>query len=74
MQFRKLKEQKILCSYLKQNVGWLCVDVQGFQKKCNVGCWLYRFFFEMEFVLDKNFFMPRLERHAIIDRIIQKYR
>ena len=70
MQFFKLKEQKIIYNYLKQDVGWLHADPLGFQKKCNVGCWLHRFLLELE----ENNFFPRIECHTIINRVTKKYK
>ena len=67
-------KQQILYSYLKQNVGWLCPDLHGFQKKCIIGCWLHHFFFELEFVVEKNSFLSCLERDATVNWIIWKYK
>ena len=53
MQLFKLKEQKILYNYLKQNVGWLCLDPLV-KKKCNVGWWLHRFLFSNSNLLLKK--------------------
>ena len=71
MKFFKIKEQQILYKYLKQNVGWLCPDPHGFQRKCYVGYWLHRFLFEMKFVTEENTFLSRVELHAIVNSIIK---
>lgn len=69
MQFFKLKEQKIIYNYLKQDVGWLHADPLGFQKKCNVGCWLHRFLLELE----ENNFLPRIVTKKVTKKYKQKY-
>ena len=56
MQLFKLKEQKILYNYLKQNVGWLCLDPLV-KKKMQCGMVVASFFvFEFKFIVEeKNF-------------------
>ena len=71
MKFLTTKQQKILYSFLKEHVGWLCPH--SFQKKCIVDCWLHCFYFELEFAFEKNSFLSGVERQGIANRIIRKY-
>ena len=52
MKTLKIKEQVIFFSYLKKNMGWLCLDWPGkcLQKKCSiktVGCTAFFFLTQM---------------------------
>ena len=70
----KISEQKILYGYLKQNVGWLCFDYQGFLKNVTFGAGCTNFFFKLEFVMEKNSFLSFVKCHAIVNRIVKKYK
>ena len=37
MKFLNIREQKILFEYLKQNMGWFCLENNSFQKNANKG-------------------------------------
>lgn len=42
--------------YLKENVDWLCLAQEPFQKICAEQCCFHRMFFELEFVENCVFF------------------
>lgn len=42
--------------YLKENVNWLCLAQEPFQKICVERCCFHRMFFELEFVENCVFF------------------
>ena len=42
--------------YLKENVNWLCLAQEPFQKICAERCCFHRMFFELEFVENCVFF------------------
>ena len=73
MKFLNIREQKILFEYLKQNMGWFCLENNSFQKKCKQRCWLHCFFGELDFVSQNNY-MSSMEQHTFFDRMIKKYR
>lgn len=44
-----------------------------FSKSCRASCWFHQFFWEMEFAVEGNKFLSRLERHTFVNRLIKKY-
>ena len=73
MKFLNIREQKLLFEYLKENMGWFCLENNSFQKNYKQRCWLHCLFWELDFVSQSNY-MSRMEQHAFFDRIIKKYR
>ena len=48
-------KKDILIFHLKRNAGWLCPLIDSYQRKCAVGCWTHKFFFEVENIENCNF-------------------
>ena len=72
-QFQKIHEQKILYQYWKQNVGWLCLKRNSFQKKKWHGVLVAPIFsLSWKSCWKKN--LSHVERHAIAGCIVKKYK
>ena len=68
---RSTFEKNILIFHLKKNAGWICPLVNSYQKKCEIGCWVHKFEFEIERIQSSHFF-PYLKKTELVDRVIKK--
>ena len=80
MKFYSSFEKRMLYVYLKKNVGWLCMELHSSKKikkkkkKCTSKCWFQWFFWELHWVIEGNNFLSRVECHAFVNRLINKYK
>ena len=59
MKFFRIREQKIVFKYFKQNVRWLCLENNSFKKNAKkvAGCTIFCFFRELDFVCQNNYML-----------------
>ena len=55
----------------EKNTGWICPLVNSYQKKCEIGCWVHKFEFEIASIQSSHFF-SYLKKTKLVDRAIKK--
>ena len=73
MKFLSTFEKQILCEYFLKNIEYLCLEPHTFQKKCWSKSWVYKFFWELHFLIEESKSLSREASDAIAARIIKKY-
>ena len=66
-------QERSLFNYLRQNVGWISLDIDSFRgEECPSWCWLHQFSWEYQQTFE-NKYMTALERKAFRRRSFFKY-
>ena len=61
--FLKTNQQKNVYAYLKENVGWLCPEIEVDRGSCcPVNCWLHEFFRLYQRIFKSHFLTPRKKK------------
>ena len=81
MKFYSSFEKRMLYVYLKKMLGGSARSYtlqkklkKKKKKKCASKCWFQWFFWELHWVIEGNNFLSRVECHAFVNRLINKYK